>query len=83
MAVNTRGRDMMLPILLFPVALPLLMAAVRASGNILAESTDPTFSYTFTSPDIAATHVPSDGPTGVIPRPTLNLSRPFIPVVNR
>ncbi len=35
-AVNTRGRDMMLPILLFPVALPLLMAAVRASGNILA-----------------------------------------------
>jgi heme exporter protein B len=36
MAVNTRGRDMMLPILLFPVALPLLMAAVRASSNILA-----------------------------------------------
>ena len=36
MAVNTRGRDMMLPILLFPVSLPLLMAAVRASGNILA-----------------------------------------------
>ncbi len=36
MAVNTRGRDMMLPILLFPVTLPLLMAAVRASGNILA-----------------------------------------------
>ena len=36
LAVNTRGRDMMLPILLFPVALPLLMAAVRASGNILA-----------------------------------------------
>ncbi len=35
-AVNTRGRDMMLPILPFPVALPLLMAAVRASGNILA-----------------------------------------------
>ena len=36
MAINTRGRDMMLPILLFPVILPLLMAAVRASGNILA-----------------------------------------------
>lgn len=36
LAVNTRGRDMMLPILLFPVTLPLLMAAVRASGNILA-----------------------------------------------
>ena len=36
MAINTRGRDMMLPILLFPVTLPLLMAAVRASGNILA-----------------------------------------------
>jgi len=36
MVVHTRGRDVMLSILLFPVALPLLMAAVRASGNILA-----------------------------------------------
>ncbi len=38
MAVHTRGRDVMLPILLFPVALPLLMAAVRASSAILAAS---------------------------------------------
>ena len=36
MVVHTRGRDVMLSILLFPVALPLLMAAVKASGNILA-----------------------------------------------
>ena len=36
MAVHTRGRDVMLPILLFPVALPLLMAAVQASSNILS-----------------------------------------------
>ncbi len=36
MAVHTRGRDVMLPILLFPVTLPLLMAAARASSGILA-----------------------------------------------
>jgi heme exporter protein B len=35
MAVHSRTRDVMLPILLFPVAVPVLVAAVRASGAIL------------------------------------------------
>jgi heme exporter protein B len=35
MAVQTRTRDAMLPILLFPVALPVLIAAVKASGEFL------------------------------------------------
>jgi heme exporter protein B len=35
LAVHTRSRDVMLPILLFPVAVPVLVAAVRASGNVL------------------------------------------------
>lgn len=34
-AVNSRAREMMLPILLFPVALPLLIAAIHATGAIL------------------------------------------------
>ncbi len=36
MAVQTRTRDMLLPILLFPLIIPVLIAAVKASGNILA-----------------------------------------------
>jgi heme exporter protein B len=36
MSVQTRTRDMLLPILLFPVVLPVLIAAVKASGAILA-----------------------------------------------
>lgn len=36
MAVQTRTRDMLLPILLFPVALPVLVAAVKASGGFLS-----------------------------------------------
>ncbi len=36
MSVQTRSRDFLLPILLFPVALPVLIAAVKASGGILA-----------------------------------------------
>jgi heme exporter protein B len=36
MSVQTRTRDMLLPILLFPVVLPILIAAVKASGGILA-----------------------------------------------
>lgn len=36
MAVHTRAREVMLPILLFPVAVPVVMAAVRASADILA-----------------------------------------------
>ncbi len=35
MAVQARTRDILLPILLFPLAIPLLIAAVKASGGIL------------------------------------------------
>ena len=35
MSVQTRTRDVLLPILLFPVVLPVLIAAVKASGGIL------------------------------------------------
>lgn len=36
LAIHSRARDVMLPILLFPVTVPLLIAAVRASGGVLA-----------------------------------------------
>ena len=36
MAVQTRTRDVLLPILLFPVVIPILIAAVKASGGFLA-----------------------------------------------
>jgi len=36
MAVHTRTRDILLPILLFPVAIPVLIAAVKASAGFLA-----------------------------------------------
>jgi heme exporter protein B len=35
MAVQTRTRDILLPILLFPVVIPLFIAAVKASGGFL------------------------------------------------
>jgi heme exporter protein B len=35
MAVQTRTRDVLLPILLFPVIVPVLVAAVKASGGFL------------------------------------------------
>ncbi len=35
MAVQTRTRDVLLPILLFPVVLPVLVAAVKASSGFL------------------------------------------------
>jgi heme exporter protein B len=35
MSVQTRTRDVLLPILLFPIVLPILIAAVKASGGIL------------------------------------------------
>ena len=38
MAVQARTRDVLLPILLFPVALPVLIAAVKASEGFLAGS---------------------------------------------
>jgi heme exporter protein B len=34
-AVNTRAREVMLPILLLPLAVPLLIAAVQATGGLL------------------------------------------------
>jgi heme exporter protein B len=36
MAIHSRARDVMLPILLFPVAIPVLVASVKASAAILA-----------------------------------------------
>ncbi len=36
MAVQTRTRDVLLPILLFPVAVPVLLAAVKASNGLLS-----------------------------------------------
>jgi heme exporter protein B len=38
MAVQTRTRDVMLPILLFPVVVPILIAAVKASGGYLTNA---------------------------------------------
>lgn len=38
MAVQTRTRDVMLPILLFPVVVPVLIAAVKASGGYLSSA---------------------------------------------
>ncbi len=35
MAVNTRAREAMLPLLLFPIAVPVLIAATKATGHIL------------------------------------------------
>jgi heme exporter protein B len=35
MAVNTRARDIMLPLLFLPVAVPVIVAAVKATGPIL------------------------------------------------
>jgi heme exporter protein B len=35
MTVQTRTRDVLLPILLFPLAIPVLIAAVKASGGFL------------------------------------------------
>lgn len=35
MAVNTRAREAMLPLLLFPIAVPVLIAATKATGQIL------------------------------------------------
>jgi heme exporter protein B len=36
MSVQTRTRDILLPILLFPVVIPVLLAAVKASGGFLS-----------------------------------------------
>ena len=39
MSVQTRTRDVLLPILLFPVAVPVLLASVKASSSIIADAT--------------------------------------------
>ena len=39
MAIQTRTRDILLPILLFPLVIPVLIAAVKASGGILQGDT--------------------------------------------
>lgn len=36
MTVNTRAREVMLPMLLFPIAVPVLVAAVKSTGTVLA-----------------------------------------------
>jgi heme exporter protein B len=38
-AVNTRAREVMLPILLLPLAVPVLIAAVRATGGLVEGAT--------------------------------------------
>jgi heme exporter protein B len=38
MSVHTRTRDILLPILLFPLAIPVLIAAVKASAGFLTNS---------------------------------------------
>ncbi len=38
-SVNTRAREILLPILLFPIAIPILLAAVKATGSLINEAT--------------------------------------------
>ncbi|MBI2935658.1 MAG: heme exporter protein CcmB [Chloroflexi bacterium] len=44
MAVNTRAREIMLPVLFFPIAVPVIIAAVEVSGAILQGEGWSTFS---------------------------------------
>ena len=37
-SVNTRAREILLPILLFPIAIPILMAAVKSTNQLLQNS---------------------------------------------
>jgi len=39
LAANTRARDIMLPILFLPVVIPVIIAAVKATGSVLAGET--------------------------------------------
>ncbi len=36
LAINTRARELVLPVLFFPIVIPLIIAAVKASGLVLA-----------------------------------------------
>jgi heme exporter protein B len=38
-SVNTRAREILLPVLLFPIAIPILLAAVKATGVLINEGT--------------------------------------------
>jgi heme exporter protein B len=38
LSVSARAREVLLPVLLFPVVLPLLIAAVQAAAGVLAEA---------------------------------------------
>jgi heme exporter protein B len=38
-SVNTRAREILLPVLLFPIAIPILLAAVKATGALINEGT--------------------------------------------
>ena len=38
-SVNTRAREILLPILLFPIAIPILLAAVKATGSLINDAT--------------------------------------------
>jgi heme exporter protein B len=38
-SVNTRAREILLPVLLFPIAIPILLAAVKATGAVINEGT--------------------------------------------
>lgn len=40
-AIHTKTREVMLPILLLPVAVPVLVAAVKATGDVLAKTPPP------------------------------------------
>ena len=44
LSIQLRTRDMLLPVLLFPVLVPLLLAAVRASTIVLQEGSSPELS---------------------------------------
>ena len=35
MAVNTRAREIMLPLLFFPIVVPVIIAAVEATGSVI------------------------------------------------
>ena len=38
-SVNTRAREILLPVLLFPIVIPILLAAVKATGLLITEGT--------------------------------------------
>ncbi|MBI2942395.1 MAG: heme exporter protein CcmB [Chloroflexi bacterium] len=40
MAVHTRAREVLLPVLLFPIAIPVVLGAVKATGSLLAATAD-------------------------------------------